>query len=42
MGPLLALQAALAGTVLALGAAGLLWPALVPPSRRRAAAARSR
>jgi putative nucleotidyltransferase with HDIG domain len=30
MGPLLALQAALAGTVLALGAAGLLWPALVP------------
>jgi len=30
MGPLLALQAALAATVLGLGAAGLLWPALVP------------
>src|SRR6185503_5090537 len=30
MGPLLALQAALAMTVFALGAAGLLWPALVP------------
>jgi hypothetical protein len=30
MAPLLALQAALAAAVLALGAAGLLWPALVP------------
>jgi hypothetical protein len=30
MAPLLALQGALAGAVLALGAAGLLWPALVP------------
>ena len=30
MGPLLALQAALAAMVLGLGAAGLLWPALVP------------
>src|SRR6185503_19474644 len=30
MGPLLALQAALATIVLALGAAGLLWPTLVP------------
>ena len=30
MGPLLALHAALAATVLGLGAAGLLWPALVP------------
>ena len=30
MGPLLALQAALAAVVLALGTAGLLWPALVP------------
>jgi hypothetical protein len=30
MGPLLGLQATLAGIVLALGAAGLLWPALVP------------
>jgi HD domain len=30
MGPLLALQAALAALVLSLGAAGLLWPALVP------------
>ena len=31
MGRLLALQALLAGGVLALGAAGLLWPELVPP-----------
>jgi HD-GYP domain-containing protein (c-di-GMP phosphodiesterase class II) len=30
MGPLLALQAALATAILALGAAGLLWPELVP------------
>src|SRR4051794_19303387 len=31
MAPLLALQAGLAAAVLALGVAGLLWPALVPP-----------
>src|ERR687890_796017 len=34
LGPLLAFQGALAALVLALGAAGLLWPALVPPVPR--------
>jgi HD-GYP domain-containing protein (c-di-GMP phosphodiesterase class II) len=39
MAPLLALQAGLAGAVLALGAIGLLWPSVVPAVPQRGSAA---